>query len=63
MVWRINHGAGYDLEIPVEYVFNGNEKALQWAKKSVDDIDANVNKKIGKCLKQKFECFISDLWF
>ena len=22
-----------NLEIPVEYVFNGNEKALQWTKK------------------------------
>ena len=30
---RINRGTGYGLEIPVEYVFNGNEKALQRAKK------------------------------
>ena len=48
---RINLGAGYGLEIPVEYVFNGNEKALQWAKKNLDNIDANVNKKVGRCLK------------
>ena len=48
---RINHGAGYGLEIPVEYVFNGNEKALQWAKKNLDKIDANVNKKVGRCLR------------
>ena len=48
---RINRGAGYDLEIPVEYVFNGNEKALQWAKKNLYNIDANINKKVGKCLK------------
>ena len=47
---RINRGAGYGLEILVEYVFNGNEKALQWAKKNLDNIDANVNKKVGKCL-------------
>ena len=47
---RINRGAGYGLEIPVEYVFNGNEKALQWAKKNLDNIDANVNKKVGRCL-------------
>ena len=26
---RINRGVGYGLEIPVEYVFNDNEKALQ----------------------------------
>ena len=48
---RINRGAGYDLKNPVEYVFNGNEKALQWAKKNLDNIDANVNKKVGRCLK------------
>ena len=29
---RINGGTGYGLEIPVEYVFNGNGKALQWQK-------------------------------
>ena len=45
---RINRGAGYSLETPVEYVFNGNEKALQWAKKNLDNIDANVNKKSWK---------------
>ena len=48
---RINHGAGYGLEIPVEYIFNGNEKALQLAKKTLDNIHANVNKKFGRCLK------------
>ena len=60
---RINRGAGYGLEILVEYVFNGNEKALQWAKKNLDNIDANVNKKVGRCLKYKFECVISNFWF
>ena len=48
---RINHGAGYGLEIPVEYAFNGNEETLQWAKKDLDYIDANVNKKVGRYLK------------
>ena len=47
---RMNRGAGYGLEIPVEYVFNGNEKALQWAKKNLDNIDERVNKKVGRCL-------------
>ena len=60
---RINRGAGYGLEIPVEYVFNGNERALQWAKKTLDNIDANVNKKLGRRLKYKFKYFISNLWF
>ena len=61
---RTKWGAGYGLEIPVEYVFNGNEKALQRAKKkNLDNIDANVNKKVGRCLKQRSECDISNLWF
>ena len=65
---RINRGAGYGLEIPVEYVFNGNEKALQWAKKNLDNVDANVNKKVGlklmiwlkRWLKLKYEwlCYL-----
>ena len=46
-----NRGAGYGLEIAVQSVFNGNEKALQWAKKNLDNINANVNKKVGRCLK------------
>ena len=48
---RINCGAGYGLEIPVEYAFNDNEKTLQWAKKNLDNIDANVSKKVERCLK------------
>ena len=48
---RIIRGAGYGLEIPVEYEFNGNEKAFQCAKKNLDNIDANANKKVGRCLK------------
>ena len=48
---RVNRGARYGLEILVEYEFNDNEKALQWAKKNLDNIDANVNKKGGRCLK------------
>ena len=48
---RINRDAGYGLEIPVEYVFNNNEKALQWAKKNLVNINANVNKKVGRSLK------------
>ena len=48
---RINHGAGYGLETPVKYVFNGNGKDLQWAKEDLDNIDANVKKKVGRYLK------------
>ena len=30
---RINRGVGYGMEIPVEYIFYCNEKAIQCAKK------------------------------
>ena len=60
---RINRSAGYGLEIPVEYVYNSNEEALQWAKKNLDNVDANRNKKVGRCLRWKFECVISNMWF
>ena len=48
---RIYRGAGYGLAITIEYVFNSNEKALQWSEKNVDNIDANVNEKVGRCLE------------
>ena len=49
---RINHNAGYGLEIPVEYAFNGNVKALQWAKKNLDNINANnVSKNVERFSK------------
>ena len=60
---RINRAAGYGLETPNEYLFNGNEKALQWAKENLDNIDANVNKKVGRCFKYKFKYVISNFWF
>ena len=28
---RINRGVEYGFEIPVEYIFCGNEKAVHWA--------------------------------
>ena len=50
---RINRGVGYGLEIPAEYVFYGNEKAIQWAKRTFDGIDGNVKKKSFKMFKIK----------
>ena len=31
---RVNRGAGYGLEIPVQYRFIGAEKAVEWAEKN-----------------------------
>ena len=47
---RINRGVGYGLEIPAEYIFYGNEKAIQWAERTLSGVDGNV-KKIIKSLK------------
>ena len=47
----ISRGAGYGLEISLEYVFNGIKRALQLTKKSLENIDSNINKKAGECLK------------
>ena len=43
---RINRRVGYGLEIPVEDIFYGNEKAIQWAKRTLDGVDGNVKKKL-----------------
>ena len=40
-----NRGVGCGLEISVEYIFYGNEKAIQWAKRTLDGVDENVKKK------------------
>ena len=42
---RINRGVGYGLEIPAEYLFYGNERGIQWVKRTLDGIDRNVKKK------------------
>ena len=42
---RINRGVGYGLEIHVEYIFYGNEKAIQWEKRKLDGVDGNAKKK------------------
>ena len=43
---RINRGVGYGQEIPAEYIFYDNEKAIQWAKRTLcNGVDGNVKKK------------------
>ena len=32
---RLNRGAGYSLEIPVSYTFNGHEKGIEWIKSKI----------------------------
>ena len=39
-----NRGVVYGLEIPLEYIFYGNKKAIQWTKRTLDGVDGNVQK-------------------
>ena len=39
-------GAGYGLEIPVIYTFNGHEKAIEWIKSKIQEDNWN-----NRCLK------------
>ena len=48
---RINRGVGYGLKIPVEYIFYGDGKAIQWAKRTLEGVKGNVKKKVLRCLK------------
>ena len=42
---RIDCGVVYGPEIPAEYIFYGNEKVIQWAKRTLDGVDGNFKKK------------------
>ena len=35
---RLNRGAGYGLEIPVIYTFNGHEKVSEWIKELKENV-------------------------
>ena len=39
---RINLGAGCGPEIPAKYIFYGNERAIQLAKRTLDVVDGNA---------------------
>ena len=41
---RINREVGNGLEIPAEYIFFGNEKGIQWEKRTLDSVNGNVKK-------------------
>ena len=58
---RINCGVGFGLEIPAQYIFYGNEKAIQWTKRTLYGVDGNAQKKVLGCEKQlviSYLCFV-----
>lgn len=48
---RVNRGAGYGLEIPVQYRFIGAKKAVEWAEKNIKKVFESIDKKFNKCVK------------
>ena len=46
-----NRGVGYGLEVPVEHLFHGNEKTIQYVRRTLDGVNENVTKKVSGCLK------------
>ena len=48
---RVNRGAGYGLEILVQYRFICARKAVEWAEKNIKKVFENINKKVNKCVK------------
>ena len=56
----MNRVVGYGLEILAEYIFYGNDKAIQWAKRTLEGVNGNVKKKL-RCLKKSvvsYLCFV-----
>ena len=41
---RVNRGVGLELEIPVHYIFYGDERVIAWVEKVNDKIATRVNK-------------------
>ena len=48
---RVDRGAGYGLDILVQYRFIGAVKAVEWAEKNIKKVFENINKKVNKCVK------------
>ena len=56
---RVNHGAGYALEIPVNFKFLGPAKAIQWAGNSVKIF----SKYFKEILQRKYMSFYVNIVF
>ena len=47
---RVNRGAGFGLEIPVDYIFYGDNRVTAWLKKAIGKLDQCIDVKVGKCV-------------
>ena len=48
---RVNHSAGYGLEILVNFKFLGPAKAIQWAQNAVKKVIQNKGQRVKYCNK------------
>ena len=48
---RVNRGVGDGLEIPVEYKFFGDARAVSWADNQIKKTEKNVNILVKKCMR------------
>ena len=48
---RVSHGAGYGLEIPLNFKFLGAAKAIQWAENAVKKFIQNIGQRVKHCKK------------
>ena len=48
---RINRGSGYGLEIPANFHVYGPEKAINWLKNKINNIEEKLKKNVIHCLK------------
>ena len=48
---RLNRSAGYGLEVPVTYMLNGYEKAIEWIKSKIQEEIKLEQSMKNRCLK------------
>ena len=48
---RVNRGAGFGLEIPVDYNFYGDSRITTWLKKGLEKLDNSLNVNVEECVK------------
>ena len=48
---RVNHGAGYRLEIPANFHFYGPENPIVWIRSKITNIEKKLSQNVNRCLK------------
>ena len=47
----MNRGGGFGLEVPVDYIFYGNEKAIKWLVSRISSIDKALDEQLKNLFK------------